>query len=387
VSTDGKLTLTIPVGALSKTTTVSVEPVTNTASLGFGTSYHFMPEGTRLVKPATITYQYEEQELNGVDASHLAIAQQQPNHSWAITHSAAINTSKRTITSRLRDFSWASLVTKYLLTSNKAELIPGEEAHLYLRYAKKGFPEQNDSEGDDLLVPIPNFGTMQGVRQWTVNGQLFGDNESIGSLIPDPKQAPKAIFLYTAPEQLPAKGKRQIALGVELEHEGQANFTLICNVSIVPPAVLTIDGKKYEEVDVSVRYSVNEIDQSRYFSVQLHEKTKTAKISDFTVTLLKSFAGNQTYTLTGSWQELQISTFSVGGPATDGSGDYSTLYWGETKGEIGNPVLDPATLIIDGFDGPNSVVSGKISCTVYKEGKKPSAVKVSATFRGVVKNS
>src|SRR6266542_5019916 len=63
-STDGNITVAIPAGALTATTAVSIQPITNEAPLGLGFGYRLLPEGTTFSKPVTITFHYNDQVLN-----------------------------------------------------------------------------------------------------------------------------------------------------------------------------------------------------------------------------------------------------------------------------------------------------------------------------------
>src|SRR4051812_31198421 len=58
-SPDGNVQLNIPAGALSKTTIITIQPVTNEIPGGMGHAYRFSPDGTQFSKPATLTFSYD----------------------------------------------------------------------------------------------------------------------------------------------------------------------------------------------------------------------------------------------------------------------------------------------------------------------------------------
>src|SRR6476661_8458618 len=64
-SPDGRVTLTIPAGALGAATSISIQPIENTAPLGVGLSYDFLPNGQQFAKPVTVTLHYTDEELAG----------------------------------------------------------------------------------------------------------------------------------------------------------------------------------------------------------------------------------------------------------------------------------------------------------------------------------
>ena len=378
-ASDGKLTLTIPAGALAKTTVISVEPVENTVGIGVGTGYHFMPEGTQFAKPATFTYHYTDEDMNGADMDHFAVAVQQPDRSWVVTHQATVDKTQRTITTQIRHFSWWSLVTQYKLSASASEVIPGQQAILTVDYSETGFDAKTSD--DDLIVPIYRTADLKAIGNCTVNGELFGTSQS-GTFHLNFGENQKARYLYTAPATLPAKSKRIVALGVELDHAGPGKLMLVYNMPIVSPAQLNIDGTNYQEVSASASVQLDEGSPS-YIGVELSELTKSAKITRVGVTMLKGFTGVGTYTLMGNVGEHEITTFTVGGTSADGKTDYGNYYIESTGAGI-NEVFAPATLKIDRIDRFDKIVSGTISCTLYKDRKKGTDVKITAKFRSLV---
>jgi len=80
-SDDGMVEISIPAGALSSNTEIKIQPVTNEAPGGVGLSYDFLPNGTIFSKPATITFHYNEDELNN-DPVFLCLAYQDSIHAW-----------------------------------------------------------------------------------------------------------------------------------------------------------------------------------------------------------------------------------------------------------------------------------------------------------------
>jgi len=57
-SPDGRITITIPAGALTGNTPITIQPIENTTPLGIGLSYDFLPNGQQFAKPITVTLHY-----------------------------------------------------------------------------------------------------------------------------------------------------------------------------------------------------------------------------------------------------------------------------------------------------------------------------------------
>ncbi|MFI5154177.1 MAG: hypothetical protein ACHQET_12630 [Chitinophagales bacterium] len=80
-SSNGAVQLTIPAGALSANTIITIQPVTNECPGGLGLGYDFLPNGTQFAKPATLSFQYgQEDSLN--DPNLFFIAYQDQDNSW-----------------------------------------------------------------------------------------------------------------------------------------------------------------------------------------------------------------------------------------------------------------------------------------------------------------
>jgi len=62
VSGDGNLELIIPSGALSKKTTISIQPITNMVPNGNGQAYRLEPSGIQFQKPVQLVFHYDEEE-------------------------------------------------------------------------------------------------------------------------------------------------------------------------------------------------------------------------------------------------------------------------------------------------------------------------------------
>jgi len=76
-STDGRLTLKVPAGALAAPATLSIEPTTNGAPNAIGSGYTLSPVGVSFARPAQLALAYSESDLRGTGAGLLGIAVQE----------------------------------------------------------------------------------------------------------------------------------------------------------------------------------------------------------------------------------------------------------------------------------------------------------------------
>jgi hypothetical protein len=73
-SADGRLTLKVPAGALTTSTTLSIAPIGNGAPNAIGSGYSLSPAGVTFGGAAQLVLAYTDADLNGTDAGALGIA-------------------------------------------------------------------------------------------------------------------------------------------------------------------------------------------------------------------------------------------------------------------------------------------------------------------------
>jgi hypothetical protein len=74
-SSDGRLTLKVPAGALAQPVAFSIAPVaTNDAPNGIGSAYDISPDGVTFAKPAQLVFGWASTEINGTGSGNLGLA-------------------------------------------------------------------------------------------------------------------------------------------------------------------------------------------------------------------------------------------------------------------------------------------------------------------------
>jgi hypothetical protein len=111
-SLDGRLSVTVPPGALSTATDISIQPVSNTIPGGDLTlsNYRLQPEGTAFATPITLTFHLEDYEVEAIAGAF--VATQDANGSWNERPGVMRDASAKTISVTTTHFSdWAILQT------------------------------------------------------------------------------------------------------------------------------------------------------------------------------------------------------------------------------------------------------------------------------------
>lgn len=121
-SADGKVTLTIPAGAVDKATPFSIQPITNEAPNGVGKAYRFAPDGMQFKTPLTLTYRYEDNE---VTSEELLVGYQKPNGVWYSVPGRQVDKAKNQVSVPMKHFSdWGLLdIFALVVTGDQDEIL------------------------------------------------------------------------------------------------------------------------------------------------------------------------------------------------------------------------------------------------------------------------
>lgn len=165
-SNDGKLSITVPAGAVTANTNFSIQPITLTIPSSEGdTAYRLLPEGTAFSKPVTITYHYNAADTKGTTADLLFGTYQTSDGHWASVPSA-LNKNNNTITLTSQHFSDWAVISMLKLKVEKPLLTSLEETDIEI------FGIVPADDDDVLLAPLSQDDRMDGwvesIEDWDV---------------------------------------------------------------------------------------------------------------------------------------------------------------------------------------------------------------------------
>lgn len=263
LSADGNLKITVPPGALSSSTVVSIQPISNEGPLGVGVGYRLQPEGITFSKPVSLEFHYQEQMLEGIPEDFLWVITQAADGSWNAMLKSEIDTDAKVVSVETTHFSdWA--LGKFLdltLEPSSRTLMKGKSVELRVA----GFVRDNSLSDDDELAPLvpittetedlapltyipPVESRLMGfrVKGWTLNGTSAPVSNSNGKLQPN-----KNTATYTAPNQKPSSNPVAVTVQLEASNKEGAkmSFSLTSNISIVDSnlyLLVNVDGQTYE---------------------------------------------------------------------------------------------------------------------------------------------
>jgi hypothetical protein len=131
-SPDGRMTLTVPQGALTETIAFSMQPITNKADSGIGLAYRLEPNGKTFTTPLDITVRYDEKDLDGTVPEALFLAYQDQKGAWHAQKAAKLDQTARTLTISTSHFTDFGLGAQFQLKPQKRTLYVGESQYFVL---------------------------------------------------------------------------------------------------------------------------------------------------------------------------------------------------------------------------------------------------------------
>ena len=371
-SADGNVSLTVPAGALSQPTTISLQPIQNKAFLGIGPAYEFSPDGLKFAKPAQLTVKYAAGSLDGTSPEAIGIAFQDEKRVWQ-GKMAKVNTTEGTFTASVPHFSSWAFFKYYSLIPESVVLAPTQTQKLEVLYVKGSEldpdwePLPADGEDNDLIAPLvlPKLLKASQVKNWLVNGQNLNGtfNETIGMLtVLDEGAAAE----YKAPSKVPPRAHNPIAVSVELKlRRGQ--LILISNLTIAAANEMTIDGQKIENPFTEAEIAPG------FFMLMMTERRVDAGPQAFLgATVGKNFKGAGAYAI---GEDVMISAQSKDvdyeSSWLDPADDFKTKY-------------GPGSVTITKFDGAGKPVAGTVTATLHYQSddyKVHKTITVTAKFK------
>jgi hypothetical protein len=146
-STDKKVKLVVPPGALTADVDLKMTPISNETPLGLGYAVRLEPDGTTFAVPAKLTFAYEEWGTSTVPELLLG-ATQGADKKWTVANAPVLDTNAKTFTIDLPHFSDWSLSACAKLTASTYVLTGGAEAALAVE-------EQCEAPATGLVLARP----------------------------------------------------------------------------------------------------------------------------------------------------------------------------------------------------------------------------------------
>jgi len=226
-SSDGKIRLIIPEGAVSKKTMFSIQPTTNLMPNGNGKAYQMEPSGISFNKPLQLVFSYTADDNEGNSPLLLGMAMQDDKGKWFSLKKAILDSAAKTLTTAINHFSAYANFSKAKISPASARVKVNGSLRLKIIGA---FWDDTDDDAELLPLGIVEYPEMK----WSVNGIPKG-NSTTGII--SASQSGSAIF--QAPPQIPEQNP--VAVTVEPQFSNAFNnryhvSRLVSNITIYDDA-------------------------------------------------------------------------------------------------------------------------------------------------------
>jgi hypothetical protein len=154
-SSDGMVELIFPVGAVSKKTDISIQPITNLMNNGNGNAYRFEPSGIQFKKPVQLIFHYDDEEIKDSLQLLLGIAMQDDKGQWYNLNKTELDTVAKTISGNINHFSDWGNFTELKLYPSHARLKVRKELAMSIDLVANEDEELTPLESADaMLTPL-----------------------------------------------------------------------------------------------------------------------------------------------------------------------------------------------------------------------------------------
>ncbi|PZR25801.1 MAG: hypothetical protein DI535_16630 [Citrobacter freundii] len=175
-SADGKITVSVPAGAVSANTVFSIQPITTTLTGNESRpTFRLLPEGVNFIKKINLTFHYDEKELLGSRDDLLSVCYQTEDGYWKAVPSS-LNKANKTISVETEHFSDWTMYDLLSLEITKPILAVHEQTDILI----KGY----ETDTDQLLNAYEGSGSFSQVT-WT----MANDSGMVASSAQEPLKA------------------------------------------------------------------------------------------------------------------------------------------------------------------------------------------------------
>lgn len=350
-SPDGRITLTVPAGALSTNTSISIQPIENTTPNGVGLSYDFLPNGQQFAKPVTVTLHYTDDDISGTTPELMEFGFQNNQNVWQGKGNLQVDKTAKTITASISHFSRWSFYATYAMTPNQQTMLVNETALLqvwklpYSEDPEPGHPEEMlHTLGETKLVAADK------VSNWTVNGQAATQGGSNGWLTGDANNEKT----YHAPANVPSKNPVAVSANI---NTGKGTITVVSNMIIQKEVSFefSCNGQSYQNLDGNATASTT---AGTFYIFMMSKEITGDKIPSLVATVGEGFHGKGSYSF---GEKNQVACTVTSDPY-----EWKTEYYEENSV---TPKYGSGTITIDKWGNVGELVTGTISGTLHFQKK------------------
>lgn len=235
VSADGRLTVSVPPGALPALTKISIQAISSHAPGGRGMGYRLLPEGLSFTAPVKLTFHYDDADTSGSEPLALRVAYQDDAGRWNSIRQRTLDEAGRTISVETTHFSDWSMLAGWQLSPAATQVGAGLAVDFnVVACATKSTGTDDLAELAYTCLPDPEFFR---VEEWQANGVDGGTltDGQIASSFPGTAR-------YVAPNVAPPGSKNPVNISARAKDRSGRTTLLVASVWVgeLPPLGGTI---------------------------------------------------------------------------------------------------------------------------------------------------
>jgi hypothetical protein len=314
-SSDGRVTVSIPAGALSADTVIGVAPITNNAHGGIGAAYRMTGTETFQV-PISLTFSYLDEDLVSTAPLFLDVAFQTKDGFWQLVDEVSVDTAARTITATTTHFTDYSFVTRFRLTpaSARVKVISGGQ-QFHIEWAYPLYGKRPKGGGIPFLgfawKPLSVTYGGQIVSGWAVNG-IPGGNSTIGTIYADIERGG-----YAPPDKKPSPDTVTVSVKLTNPAAVEENVRIEAKVTITDKDRIDVRATYAKQAEfLSAFVTGNVTDNGFQFQMSFPVVDELLTVMDIPGAEVRALADTRPGCVVprvGQWDELTAESVTITG--------------------------------------------------------------------------
>jgi hypothetical protein len=196
-SSDGRVQLIIPPGALSQTTNITIQPILNYCPGGLGLAYDLLPNGTKFAIPASLVFHYTDDDVNGTEPLLLASAFQDSANAWVLNDTEKdVDTVNKKISFDVNHFTVYNMFPEVVVTADPFSLRESQTSNVkvQIRVATQGKTKTYVRYYDVAASLISNW-TLEYGFGTSADGTITGSGNSIVYMAPSNIDKDREVYV------------------------------------------------------------------------------------------------------------------------------------------------------------------------------------------------
>ena len=262
-SSDGKLSISIPAGAVTTETEIAIQPAQDASGESFGPVYQLSPEGTTFPQPVTLTWHFSDGDLSITNLDNLIVRTKPVNGIWHPQSDAQRDETAHTISVATSHFSQWGLAMSLRIEPSQAKVFAGDSIRVDAFVGETSLspqpPDQgstgastaspaSNTGGDDLTAPTKSTDPRHDIFKnvvWRVNGVPTGNN-TVG-MVEAPisgaywyEDAAHQPANYLAPDSVPSQNPVTVSFEMTVNSDVPGNNGSPAKAKMIATALITV---------------------------------------------------------------------------------------------------------------------------------------------------